>query len=351
MSMEKWRKNIIASNGKLVEAIKKIDDSGIQLVLVANSEGYLEGILTDGDVRRAILKGKFLDIPVEEVMNRNPRTVLENASREEILAIMRRYTMHHLPMLDSSGKILKLFTLDELIGAVEIPNWVVLMAGGLGKRLRPLTDEIPKPLLSVAGKPILESILQSFSEQGFRKFFISVNYKAEMIQNHFGNGEKFGIEIAYLHEDKSLGTAGALSNLPGKPDLPLIVMNGDLLTRTNFDAILKFHTEHKSVGTMAVREYDFQVPYGVVNVEDYKIKKIEEKPIQKFFVNAGIYVLSPEVLNYIPKDTYFDMPTLFENLITSKQDISAYPLREYWLDVGRLEEFEKAQREWGNESL
>ena len=134
MSMEKWRKNIIASNGKLVEAIKKIDDSGIQLVLVANSEGYLEGILTDGDVRRAILKGKFLDIPVEEVMNRNPRTVLENASREEILAIMRRYTMHHLPMLDSSGKILKLFTLDELIGAVEIPNWVVLMAGGLGKR-------------------------------------------------------------------------------------------------------------------------------------------------------------------------------------------------------------------------
>ncbi|TGN07998.1 nucleotidyltransferase family protein [Leptospira ilyithenensis] len=346
--MEQWKNNVITSNGKLVEAIQKIDASGIQLVLVVNESGYLEGVLTDGDIRRAILKGKTLDIPVAEVMNRKPRTVLENTSREEILSIMRRYMMHHLPVLNAGGKVVKLVTLDELIGAVGIPNWVVLMAGGLGKRLRPLTDDIPKPLLSVGGKPILQSILESFSEQGFRKFFISVNYKADMIRNYFGNGEKLGIDIEYLHEEKSLGTAGALSLLPHKPEQPLIVMNADLLTRTNFDAMLKFHNEHKSVGTMAVREYDLQVPYGVVNVEEYKIKGIEEKPIHKFFVNAGIYVLAPEVLDFIKPDTFFDMPTLFENLLAVDHPVSAYPLREYWLDVGRLEEFERAQREWGN---
>ncbi len=348
--MNVWKENIISSDATLVEAIQKIDSSGMQLVLVLNADGYLEGVLTDGDIRRAILKGKSLEVRVDEVMNRNPKTVSEKTSREEILSIMRRHRMHHLPVLNSVGKVIKLFTLDELIGAIGIPNWVVLMAGGLGKRLRPLTDDTPKPMLFVGGKPILESILESFSEQGFRKFYLSVNYKAEMIQNHFGNGDKLGIDIEYLHEDKTLGTAGALSLLPTKPEEPIIVMNADLLTRTNFDSLLKFHNEHKSIGTMAVREYDFQVPYGVVSVDEYKIKGIEEKPIHKFFVNAGIYVLSAEALDYIPKDTFFDMPTLFENLLSANKVVSAYPLREYWLDVGRLEEFERAQREWGTES-
>jgi NDP-sugar pyrophosphorylase family protein len=232
-------------------------------------------------------------------------------------------------------------TLDDLIGAVERPNWVVLMAGGLGTRLRPLTEDCPKPMLPVGGKPILESILESFVEQGFRRFFFSVNYKAEMVQDHFGDGSRWGVRIDYLHEDRRLGTAGALSLLDDRPDAPLVVMNGDLLTRASFDKLLDFHYAQSATATMTVRDYDFQVPYGVVKIDGTQIVSIEEKPVQKFFVSAGIYVLSPSV---------FDMPSLFSRLINEGQKVAAYPLKEYWLDIGRIEEFERAQREWIGES-
>ncbi|TGK14571.1 nucleotidyltransferase family protein [Leptospira stimsonii] len=346
--MENWKNSKLSSGQTLLEAIRTMDASGIQLILVSNEDNILEGILTDGDIRRAILRGSGLDIKIQEVMNRKPMTVLAETPREEMLSIMRRYMLHHLPVLDPAGKLVEIVTLDELIGAVERPNWVVLMAGGLGKRLRPLTDQIPKPLLSVGGKPILESILNGFSEQGFRKFYISVNYKADMIRDYFGNGDKWKVRIEYLDEDKSLGTAGALSSIPIKHEFPLVVMNGDLLTRANFYSLLKFHEQEKSSATMSVREYDFQVPYGVVNVENQEILSIEEKPIHKFHVNAGIYVLSPDTIELIPKNTFFDMPTLFEKLISLKRKTSAYLLKEYWLDIGRLEEFERAQKEWGN---
>ncbi|AYV57204.1 CBS domain-containing protein [Leptospira kmetyi] len=342
---------ILSSDQTLLDAIRKIDASGIQVILVMDGENSLEGILTDGDIRRAILKGSGLEIKIHDVMNRNPLTVPASTSRQEMLSIMRRHVYHHLIVVDAFGKFAELVTLDELIGAVERPNWVVLMAGGLGKRLRPLTDEIPKPLLSVGGKPILESIIESFSEQGFRKFYVSVNYKAEMIRDYFGNGERWKVQIEYLDESKSLGTAGALSRIPKKPNHPLIVMNGDLLTRANFHSLLEFHDTEKAAATMSVREYDFQVPYGVVNVENHQIQSIEEKPIHKFYVNAGIYALSPDVIDLIPKDTFFDMPTLFEKLIENQRKTSAYLLKEYWLDIGRLEEFERAQKEWGKHSL
>ncbi|EKP04915.1 MULTISPECIES: nucleotidyltransferase family protein [Leptospira] len=349
--MENWEKSTLSSDRTLREAIQAIDASGIQLILVANENKILEGILTDGDIRRSILKNSNLDIKIQEVMNRNPMTVLSETSREEILSIMRNYVLHHIPVVDQNRRIVDLVTLDDLVGAVERPNWVVLMAGGLGKRLRPLTDQTPKPLLSVGGKPILESILESFSEQGFRKFFISVNYKAEMIRNYFGNGDRWKVKINYIDESKSLGTAGALAFIPFVPEHPLIVMNGDLLTRANFYSLLKFHEQEKSAATMSVREYDFQVPYGVVNVEGNCILNIEEKPVHKFYVNAGIYVLSPESLGNIPRNTFYDMPTLFENLISLDKKTCAYLLKEYWLDIGRLEEFERAQKEWGKHSI
>ncbi|MBM9501946.1 nucleotidyltransferase family protein [Leptospira sp. 201903071] len=349
--MENWDNSKLSSEQTLIEAIRAMDSSGIQLILVSSKDNILEGILTDGDIRRAILKGSSLDIKIGDVMNRKPMTVQVETPQDEMLSIMRRYTLHHLPVIDKEGKIVEIITLDELIGAIERPNWVVLMAGGLGKRLRPLTDQIPKPMLSISGKPILENILLGFMEQGFRKFYISVNYKAEMIRDYFGDGEKWKVRIEYLDESKSLGTAGALSTIIEKQKYPLIVMNGDLLTRANFSTLLKFHHSENSLATMSVREYDFQVPYGVVNVEDYQIKSIEEKPIHKFFVNAGIYVLSPEVIELIPKDTFFDMTTLFENLIELNKKTSAYQLKEYWLDIGRMEEFERAQREWGNQTF
>lgn len=345
--MMDWQKNVVSPQTPLGDTIAKIDTSGTQLALVLNDDGYLVGVMTDGDVRRAILRGHQLTTPTAEVMNPYPHTASVGTPREELLALMRRHVFHHLPLLDNDGRVAGLVTLDELIGAVERPNWVVLMAGGLGTRLRPLTENCPKPMLPIGDKPILESILENFVEQGFRRFFISVNYRAEMIRNHFGDGSRWGASIEYLHEDKPLGTAGALSLLPEVPDKPFFVMNGDLLTRANFDGMLRFHQEHEATATMAVREYDFQVPYGVVCLDEERIVAIEEKPVKRFFVSAGIYILDPTALDYIPAGNVLDMPVLFEKLMHAGRPTSAYPLREYWLDIGRLEEFERAQCEWG----
>jgi dTDP-glucose pyrophosphorylase len=344
--MANWKHVSVSPETPLGEVIAKVDASGLQVALVLAPDDSLLGILTDGNIRRAILAGKSLQVPVAEVMNPQPTAVPAFTSSDELLALMRRMVIHHLPLVDNAGRVVGLATLNELIGVTERPNWVVLMAGGLGTRLQPLTDECPKPLLAVGGKPILETILESFVEQGFQRIFMSVNYKAEMIHNHFGAGDRWGVQVEYLYESTRLGTAGALSLLPERPTAPVVVMNGDLLTRTNFDNLLQFHISQGATATMAVREYDFQVPYGVVRLDGTRIEAIEEKPVQRFFINAGIYALSPDALDHLPAETFFDMPTLFAHLIAAGKTTVAYPLREYWLDIGRLEEFERAQREW-----
>ena len=344
--MTAWKNSVVSADMPVKEAIARIDASGIQAALVLDAGGRLSGVLTDGDVRRAILRGQSLDAPTSEVMNKNATSAPAATPREEMLALMRRKGIHHLPLLDETGRVVDLVTSEELVGAVARPNWVVLMAGGLGTRLRPLTENFPKPLLAVGGKPILESILESFAEQGFKQIFLSVNYKAEMIQSHFGAGERWGVRVDYLQESTRLGTAGALSLLPSMPSAPMIVMNGDLLTRANFDGLLAFHRDQGAAATMAVREYDYQVPYGVVRLDGARITAIEEKPLQRYFINAGIYVLSPEVLRHLPAQGFFDMPSLFEKLIAAGETTAAYPLREYWLDVGQRDEFERAQKEW-----
>lgn len=346
--MKNWRDVIVTSKDMLVDTVKKIDTTGARIALVVNEIGHLEGIITDGDVRRAILKSNDLNIPVSKVMNRNPMTVLPNTPKHKILSIMRKYVYHQIPIVDKLGKISGLATLDELIGVIKQPNKVVLMAGGLGKRLRPLTNDIPKPMLSIGGKPILETIIEGFINQGYHNFYISVNYKAEIIQEYFGNGNQFGAAIKYIQESKSMGTAGALSLIQEQFDHPLIVMNGDLLTHANIENMIQFHHEHEALATMAVREYDFQVPFGVVKLDEFRIQEIEEKPLHKFFVNAGLYILSPDVLKYIPKNQFFDMPSLFEKMIENNINTFAFPLHEYWLDIGRMEEFERAQKEWGS---
>jgi len=347
--MALWKRVAVPPSMPLNEVIAKIDESGLQVALVLAVDGSLMGVLTDGDVRRAILESKDFEIAVSEVMSVEPTTILESTPRDEMLALMRKKVIHHLPLLDEAGKVVGLITLDELIGVADHDNWAVIMAGGLGTRLQPLTNECPKPMLTVGGKPILETILESLIKYGFKRIFMSVNYKADIIRNHFGTGERWGVDITYLHEKTRLGTAGALTLLPEKPTKPIIVMNGDLLTHTNFDKLIQFHNIHNSTATMAVREYDFQVPYGVVQLDGTNIKAIEEKPVHKFFVNAGIYVLSPEALDYLPPTTYFDIPSLFDCLVKKGESTVAYPLLEYWLDIGRLEEFERAQREWVTE--
>lgn len=340
--MNRWQMARIAPDRCIRDAIRTIDEGAIQIAFVVDGDNRLLGTVTDGDIRRGILHGVALEEPVTRVMNPHPTTARADEGRDTILERMKQTRLHQIPVVDGQGRLVTVEILDELLQARHRDNWVVLMAGGLGSRLRPLTDECPKPLLKVGSKPLLEIILENFLEYGFRKFYISVNYKAEMVKEHFGDGSRWGIEIRYVHEDQRLGTAGALSLLPERPALPLIVMNGDLLTKVNFQHLLDFHAEHRARGTMCVREYDFQVPYGVVRIDHHRILGIDEKPVQRFFVNAGIYVLEPEALDLIPPAAYFDMPELFTRLIDRKQETAVFPIREYWLDIGHMEDFARA---------
>lgn len=344
--MKEWKRLVLPPETKLRDAILKVDEGGQQIALVCDVGGRLIGTLADGDIRRAILAGTSLEEPCAQVMNPRPTTADPGAGKDAYLKTMRRGSFHQLPLVDAGGLLVGMVTIDELIGAEPRDNWVVLMAGGLGSRLYPLTADCPKPLLKVGGAPILENILMGLAGQGFRKFFISVNYKAEMIVDYFGNGSKWGVEICYLHEDDRMGTAGALSLLPARPDVPVLVMNGDLLTQADFAAMLDFHDTQQTSATMAVREFEYQIPYGVVDVENFQINKIEEKPTYKYLVAAGIYVLAPDAIDLIPKGIFFDMPTLFRTLAEAQMRTSAYHFKDYWLDIGRIEEFERAQREW-----
>ena len=241
---------------------------------------------------------------------------------------------------------INLFSLNELDYKKKRKNPVVLMVGGLGTRLRPLTNDCPKPLLKVGNKPILETIVENFIEEGFYEFYFAVNYKSEMIEKYFGDGSRFGIKINYIREKNRMGTVGALSLLPEKLKESAIVMNGDLLTKVNFGKLLDYHKEQEALATMAVREYTYQIPYGVIHFADSKIIGIEEKPSQSFFVNAGIYVLSPEAVARVDKEKFFDMPDLFNEIIKDGKITAAFPIREYWLDIGKIDDFEKAQGEF-----
>ncbi len=341
--MKDWRKCLITPNTSALEAIKIIDDSAVQIAVVVNEEKLLLGTVTDGDIRRAILKGISLNRPVQEVMNTKPITAREKQERYAILAKMHAKGLQQIPIVDDNGIVVGIELLKELLGSNAKENPVILMAGGLGSRLQPLTNDCPKPLLEIGSKPILETILENFIEYGFEKFYLAVNYKAEMIERYFGDGSNFGVKIRYIHEKKRMGTAGALSLMPEKPKVPVVVMNGDLLTKVNFQHLIDFHMERKSVATMCVREYSYKIPYGVIEIEKGQIAKLQEKPACSAFVNAGIYVLNPEVIDRIPPDTFFDMPDLFNELIAEKKTTAAFPIREYWMDIGQMDDFKKAE--------
>jgi len=328
------------------KALKIIDEGAIKIAFVVDKDYKLLGTITDGDIRRAILNGKNLEDSIKNIYNKNPFLVYENYNKNEILEICTKNKIYQIPVVDKNKKLVDILLLDELLQPKKYSNKVVLMLGGLGTRLRPLTEKTPKPLLKVGGKPIVETIVENFKKYGFKNFVFCVNYKAEQIVEYFGNGEKLGINIEYVYENKRMGTAGALSLLAKKPKESFFVMNGDLLTNVNFEYMLEYHKENKAIATMAVREFEYQVPFGVVEIEGNVITSIKEKPIQRFFVSAGIYILEPEIIDYIPKNEFFDMPNLFEKLIEDRKNAVSFPIKEFWLDIGRIEEFEKAQEEY-----
>jgi dTDP-glucose pyrophosphorylase len=344
----RWNEVCISPAATISEAIQTIDENSLQIALVVDGS-RLCGTLTDGDVRRAMLRGLTLNDPVSRAMNPNPKTAYLGDSRELLVARMRQLRVRQMPIIDSEGTLCGLEVVDEMLSPPALMNRVVLMAGGYGKRLSPLTDDCPKPMLSIGGCPMLETVLLNFIEYGFRNFSISVNYKAETIVDYFGNGSRWNVNIDYLRESKPLGTAGALCLLEERPKEPIILMNGDILTKVNFNHLLEFHATQNSRATMCVRDYEFQVPYGVVKVDGYQILEIQEKPMQKFFVNAGIYVLDPDILDLIPREEPIDMTDLFDKVMEAKWPHAVFPIREYWVDVGRHSDLNRAKIEFETE--
>ena len=347
-----YKDTFLTQNSTIIEALKIIDLAALQIVLIVNDDCKLIGTITDGDIRRAILNGVQLTDTVDKVMNTSPKTATQNDDTASLKSIMHTQQIHRLPILDEQGCVVDLACIEDFTDSAEKEHKnyadisIVLMLGGLGTRLMPLTENLPKPMIEVGGKPLLETIVTHLRDQGFKNFYFSVNYKAEIIEDYFKDGHDFGVKISYLYEDKRMGTAGALSLIPDQPKGPLIIMNGDILTNNNFAHLVDFHKQTNAMATMCVREYQQQVPYGVVRTKGTKLDTIVEKPSQTYFVNAGIYILNPTVLEHVPKDQYLDMPTLFTQLEEENYESSVFPIREYWLDIGNPQDLEKGRAEY-----
>lgn len=318
---------------------------GLRLLIVNDENDRFVGIITDPDIRRGLLRGLSLEDNISSIINRSPIVAHINTPKEELLHLASQHNIHEIPLKNSNGEIVEIISVANLIKPILHSNQVVIMAGGLGTRLRPLTDTLPKPMLKVGSKPILQIILERFKQQGFKNIILCVNYKSHIIEKYFGDGSKFGLHISYIKEEKRMGTAGALSLISNLND-DFIVMNGDILTDIDFTKMLHFHKHNCSDATMGVRQYDIQIPYGVVNSEGKKITSIEEKPTLTYNVSAGIYILNPRVLSLIPQDEFFDMPALFETSL-GKTDYNtlSYLIEDYWIDIGRKEEYDRANSE------
>lgn len=343
---ERWRNALAFPDCSIREVVQIIDRESMRAAFIVDQDDKLLGVVTDGDVRRALLKNVDLDTPVKEIMHTRPLTCAPSQSRQTIKSIIEQNKLLHMPIV-SDGKIVDVVTLEDFATMERVENPVFIMAGGFGTRLRPLTDDCPKPMLHIGGKPILESIISRFIQHGFYKFYISTHYKSEMITSYFGDGSSRGVQIEYVDEVSPLGTAGALGLLPANiPKLPMILINGDILTQINFRKLLDYHVENRGVATMCVRQYQYQVPYGVIETDGKLITSITEKPSYSFFVNSGIYVLEPELVESVSPNQVIDMPELLKSKIDSGKDVAMYPLHEYWLDIGKMQDFERAQVEY-----
>ncbi len=342
--MKKWESALIGPATTLEEAIRTIDRTALGIALVVDAERRLLGTLTDGDMRRAMLRHVALRDPVTGIMCATPKVMQQHWGRQQAIALLESSKLRQLPVIDATGRVVGLETLQSLLIQPQLDNPVFIMAGGFGTRLRPLTDHCPKPMLLVGGKPMLENILDSFIKSGFHRFYISTHYLPKVITDYFGDGSKWGVDIRYVHEENPLGTGGALGLLPRHEiNLPLLMINGDILTKLDYLALLDFHKKQSGVATMCTREYEQQVPYGVVQTESQRLRLIVEKPVQQFQINAGIYLIEPELLDRIEWGVKIDMPTLLQYEAVNDRVVNIYPIRDYWLDIGRLADFEKAQ--------
>ncbi len=338
----------ICPRASIREAMSCIDRNKKGIVLVVDAKNHLLGTVTDGDIRRAILQGTNLDTSIESLLAERSRsrypepvTAPVGTDAEELLAIMRERRIRQVPLLDDDGAVVDLAVMDDLLPEGELPLQALIMAGGYGKRLRPLTEEIPKPMLPVGDRPLLERTIERLRRAGIRRVQVSTHYLRDKISDYFGDGQAFGVELNYVTEDQPLGTAGALGLLDAS-DEPILVMNGDILTQVDFRAMLDFHTEHQADMTIAVRQYEINVPYGVVETDGVRVKRITEKPRIRNFISAGIYLLSPAAHRLIPGNRRTDMPDLINRLLDEGRVVICFPVREYWVDIGRIQDYRRA---------
>jgi len=338
----------ISPTASIEKALNILNSGAVKITLVVNNNNELLGTLSDGDIRRALLNKKTLKDNIENVYFRKPITANLSASNDELINLCSIYKVNQIPIISNDNQLIDLFVLDGNFSPKRYDNTVVLMVGGLGRRLMPLTNNTPKPMLKVGNKPILETIIKGFRDSGFFNIVMCIGYKSDVIKEYFQDGSEFGVKIDYIVENKRMGTAGALTLLKKKLSKPFFVMNGDLLTNINFSSMLEFHESNLAQATMCVREYDVEVPYGVVNTSNENITSIEEKPIHSFFVNAGIYFLEPKCIQLIPINEFYDMPSLFETLIKNNEKVVSFPLNEYWIDVGRINDYQKANNDYNN---
>ena len=344
----------VSPETRLRDVVACIDRNAKGIALVVDAERRLLFTMTDGDLRRAVLHGLDLEMSAGAWAaltlgpTHAPVTAPHGTSRVELLKLMTALTFRHVPLLDSDGRVVDLALLSDVV-AEAFPQHAVVMAGGLGTRLRPLTADLPKPMLPVGDRPLMEHILQQLHESGIRHVSITTHYKPETIVEHFGNGAAFGVELNYVHEDRPLGTAGALGLLPPW-NSPLLVINGDILTRVNHQSMLVFHQENRAMVTVGVRQYDVQVPYGVLETAGLDVRAVSEKPTLSFFVNAGVYLLEPVVQQYLAPGQRADMTDLLGRLLAEKHRVICFPISEYWLDIGRHADYEKAQAEFSQET-
>lgn len=338
------KKYLIAETATVRDAAAAINDNKTGFALVIDLEGKLVGTVTDGDLRRAFLAGRNLDAPVSTIMCSRPIVAAVGISSEAVAELAKRHRIQFVPLLDGQGCPVEVVRLGT--GATSAPGMfktAIIMAGGEGRRLRPLTENTPKPMLLVDGRPLLEHIVRNLVDAGLQRIYLSVNYKAEVITDYFGNGRKFGIAIDYLQEKEKLGTAGGLSLLPAIPDEPVLVMNGDVMTSVNYSSLFAFHVKHRGVVTVAAMEYKVNVPFGTLEIANQFLLGIVEKPDVRFHCNAGVYALDPEALQYIPVNRAYDMTTLMTDLVHNGLPVNVFPIHEYWMDIGRAEDLEMAR--------
>jgi dTDP-glucose pyrophosphorylase len=339
---ELWRKTLLGIDANLQQAIRNLDESAQQIVLVVSGEGVLVGTITDGDIRRGLLRGLDMESPIDSVIHREALVVPPQMSREMVLHLMQANVLSALPVVDESRRVVGLHLLKELLTPIKRPNLMVIMAGGQGTRLRPHTENCPKPMLPIGGKPMLEHIIERAKGEGFHHFLLAVYYLGHMIEDYFGDGSRWQVQIDYLREEKPLGTAGALSLLASRPDSSFLVSNGDVLTDIRYGELLDFHNHHGAAATMAVRLHEWQHPFGVVRTKGVDIIGFEEKPIARTHINAGIYVLDPRSLDTLTAGEHCDMPRLFGLLQERGGRTIVYPMHEPWLDVGRVDDYDAA---------